>query len=531
MGLTKASYALIDSAPISVLDYGADPTGVVDSTTEIQLALDYLRDNGGTLVFPYGTYTVSAQLTLQRSSVSHSQKWVIEGNSSLLQSSFNGEILKVGATDVSYFHSRGSTIINNLFVQGSETGNGVTIGLDPTYNQTGIYFYLASAVEINNVNVFYCKTGIRTHFVFPLKSTFCSVRGCWVGLHLDEASNLQHWDMISTPSTRYGIVIKATTTSFDSGKINNVTFNKWWAEGMQVGMQIDSGSGGSGNTLIRSINVTEPYVALIDYDIIRIGTVYDFATPSTRGANCSEFIIDLRFEDGLWNNTYSATSSAFAFDTTNRVGQCYIDVPISSLDAETYAWINSPAGGEITARGRPTSPEEGRTTSYIYNASGSLVRKMDYTGDIEFYGTAGIKFTTGISGTSSLLKDYEEGVFTPVVIGTSSAGSATYATQTGKYTKIGDRVLFDINISWSGHTGTGSLRVSGLPYLPAAIFNSCAIGTFNDIALTASTIAAASVRDNAQEIEFKEIVVGGGTSGLVAMDAAGSMRVSGTYQV
>jgi hypothetical protein len=39
MSLTKVSYSMIDGASVNVLDYGADPTGVSDSTTAIQLAI------------------------------------------------------------------------------------------------------------------------------------------------------------------------------------------------------------------------------------------------------------------------------------------------------------------------------------------------------------------------------------------------------------------------------------------------------------------------------------------------------------
>ncbi len=40
MSLTKVSYSMIDGAATNVLDYGADPTGVADSTTAIQDALN-----------------------------------------------------------------------------------------------------------------------------------------------------------------------------------------------------------------------------------------------------------------------------------------------------------------------------------------------------------------------------------------------------------------------------------------------------------------------------------------------------------
>ena len=40
MSLTKTSYSMIRGAPANVVDFGADPTGVADSTAAIQAALD-----------------------------------------------------------------------------------------------------------------------------------------------------------------------------------------------------------------------------------------------------------------------------------------------------------------------------------------------------------------------------------------------------------------------------------------------------------------------------------------------------------
>lgn len=52
MSLTKVTNSMIQGAPVNVLDYGADPTGVADSTNAIQAALD-----AGPVVFlPVGSY-------------------------------------------------------------------------------------------------------------------------------------------------------------------------------------------------------------------------------------------------------------------------------------------------------------------------------------------------------------------------------------------------------------------------------------------------------------------------------------------
>lgn len=60
MGLTKVTYSMIEGAAINVLDYGADPTGSTASTTAIQAAIDSVKNVGGTVYVPAGTYITAA---------------------------------------------------------------------------------------------------------------------------------------------------------------------------------------------------------------------------------------------------------------------------------------------------------------------------------------------------------------------------------------------------------------------------------------------------------------------------------------
>lgn len=62
MSLTKVTNSMISGAYVNVLDYGADPTGMVDSFAAITAANAALP-NGGTVYFPAGTYLVSANAT------------------------------------------------------------------------------------------------------------------------------------------------------------------------------------------------------------------------------------------------------------------------------------------------------------------------------------------------------------------------------------------------------------------------------------------------------------------------------------
>lgn len=60
MSLTKASYSMVNGAPINVLDYGADPTGATDSAPAIRLALAA----GKAIYFPAGNYLVNSPISI-----------------------------------------------------------------------------------------------------------------------------------------------------------------------------------------------------------------------------------------------------------------------------------------------------------------------------------------------------------------------------------------------------------------------------------------------------------------------------------
>jgi hypothetical protein len=79
-----------------------------------------------------------------------------------------------------------------------------------------------------------------------------------------------------------------------------------------------------------------------------------------------------------------------------------------------------------------------------------------------------VKVTAGIyvGGTSSdyLIKEYKNTSFTPTIVGSTTAGTGTYSSQVGHYTRMGNMVSFTLQLVWSAHTGTGNLRVAGLPF-------------------------------------------------------------------
>jgi len=170
-----------------------------------------------------------------------------------------------------------------------------------------------------------------------------------------------------------------------------------------------------------------------------------------------------------------------------------------------------------------------QTQQLIMNFSGSEKYRFNTDGTLQV--GSGIVFpsTQVASAGANTLDDYEEGTFSPTVEGSSTAGTATYSVQIGKYTKIGNQVSILIDLAWSGGTGTGILRIVGLPFTNVAFNTAGTIGFINDIALTASNYATTYVAPSSTRLDFVQSPTGGGSVTDVSYDAAGRLIISATY--
>ena len=98
------------------------------------------------------------------------------------------------------------------------------------------------------------------------------------------------------------------------------------------------------------------------------------------------------------------------------------------------------------------------------------------TGNLIVASGQGIDFSDTSSGsgtmTSELLNDYEEGTWTPVFKATgTNLTSVTYATQSGKYTKIGRQVTVTVTLRTSLIVlglASGVIVIDGLPFTAAS---------------------------------------------------------------
>lgn len=143
------------------------------------------------------------------------------------------------------------------------------------------------------------------------------------------------------------------------------------------------------------------------------------------------------------------------------------------------------------------------------------------------------------NGTSWVTKTTitEYGIFTPVLKDAPTGNSATAQISTGRYTKIGNRVFFDINlinITTTGLTPESPVFITGLPYTSinyaATALSPCkVIGSLvaSTTGISASPIAGQSYLAlyNESETGYGELLISAITSGT------GNLAISGSYEV
>jgi hypothetical protein len=159
------------------------------------------------------------------------------------------------------------------------------------------------------------------------------------------------------------------------------------------------------------------------------------------------------------------------------------------------------------------------------------------TGTIVVSGTTpslnGITFpaTAVPSADANTLDDYEEGTWTPIVVGSSTAGTGTYSTQEGTYTKIGNMVIANCFVNWSAHTGSGDLNIIGLPFTSSSSTNQCGSVFANDFnAGTSATQVMAFPSASSTTILFRGFV-NNATRTVPAMDTSALLSVTLTYRI
>ena len=211
--------------------------------------------------------------------------------------------------------------------------------------------------------------------------------------------------------------------------------------------------------------------------------------------------------------------------STNAAGATLILDGDSNGDGSgsDYATVGHASSGHLEYKNRKASGD------HIFSTTSSDTER------VRILSGGGITFN-GDTATANALDDYEEGTFTPVYEGSTTAGSYTYGSQAGHYTKIGRLVTVRIslvNINTSS-AGTGLAQVGGLPFTAISNQSFETIGPrFDQFNFGGSTTYVVGViNNNSTNMNFYEVRSGSGDNAMAvtakASDTADLFLV-GTY--
>ncbi len=138
----------------------------------------------------------------------------------------------------------------------------------------------------------------------------------------------------------------------------------------------------------------------------------------------------------------------------------------------------------------------------------------------------------GGTGSANKLDDYEEGTWTPTLIGSTTAGTGTYTIREGKYVIIGKMIYVSIRLGWSAHTGAGGMRISGLPNTANNNYANLGVVYRDGMTISSGHTVNVGVVPNQTYANILEIATSTDNASLVALDTAVTdISISGWYQI
>ena len=381
MALTKVSYSMVTGAPVNVLDYGADPTGVANSTDAFAAAAAAIEaQDGGKLVIPFGTYTVGKQTFAGATGKGYSYQAArilrIENCTKPLVVEFQGAIIKM-ASGLKYgsFNPVTGAVYNpssmpfvdpdyradlgvmlflqnnaNVSVVGSVEldGNSAAMTLGGTWGDTGtqivsygILSYNCDILNISNAYIHHhCLDGMaigytgltETSSLKPttLTNVVCDYNGRQ-GISIVGANGLTAISC-KFSNTGKGVISSAPGAGIDleaeSAVIRNVSFIDCEAvnnNGLALGA--DSGDT-SGVTVIRCKFVGTTYYSVLPRkprmsfrDCLFVGTIFGAYQSTTNPDDATKFY-NCKFSDEVALSPTGVTYNGgfvVAFDTAPNV--------------------------------------------------------------------------------------------------------------------------------------------------------------------------------------------------------------------
>jgi hypothetical protein len=121
--------------------------------------------------------------------------------------------------------------------------------------------------------------------------------------------------------------------------------------------------------------------------------------------------------------------------------------------------------------------------------------------------------------------------FTPVIAGSATAGAGTYTLQSGTAVQTGNQVHVQIEVTWTAHTGTGNILISGIPAgLAPASYTPKRIGQLSTTAPVTNTSIYTQLSGTGTQLSTVQVSAAGAESNI-PLPAAASVRVNMVYDL
>jgi hypothetical protein len=454
MSLTKATYSLINGAPVNVLDFGAKNDGTVASNAAAFTAAANAATASGTkfgkVYVPSGDYLMDADITTPLY-----VNWIADG--ATLKASANSRIFFKSTVSAYFTRFSGFRFIGN-----GKTG---VVGFSMTN------WRLSASID-------------DCTFEDMTRGLDCVV-GCF-GAVMSNCNMTRVINPVRFQSDASGFHI--ISPQFDNGPT---------VAGDNTGIGIEIATGSPANFGVR----------------VTSGYVQGFAT----GVNDGGIGTSL-------NAVYFETNTVADVNASGARQSSYHDISLPSTSAGVgFKLRNCDA---ITIM-NPVMTSGGRTALYDVDATNTNCQEYRTLSNASYNSPTGTLTYLGRLTIETI------GTFTPVLVGSTTAGVGTYTTQAGRWRKSGNRVSVSLEIAWSAHTGTGNMTLTGIPgaLTPTSFASPGRFGNFVAVGFAvAGPILTAQLNGTGTNMTLIQTSAAGAQT-LVPMTGAGTLLVNIEYDL
>ena len=430
MALTKVSYSMIQGAAYNVLDFGADPTGAASSVVAFNAAVA----NGGTVYIPTGMYKLDSKVTLS-----------VDNTTLFLGANVTLNLSGVPATQ-SPFGNQIHVYANNCAVIGS--GESSLIQITNGSYANGIGIFDKAGLLVRDLTLDGGKSGITVTSDDSFGSAISIIADTGSGATTDVNATVDNCFIKNW--SQYGVNVYGNLAN--GVKVVNCNINS-------IGITAQSLSVGAGIVVTRAVS-----------DFIAANNVVKNCKQngifvSSAGVTCSNYAItgNICHQNGASGIGFFEESD-YGSVSGQGINNIVITGNICTGNTRSGVQLNVNTVGFISYASICGNTLEGNTYAGLElgctNTSPNILSDITIAGN-ECAGNT----TANISISNSVVRVSGYSVpFTPVLQGSTTAGTGTYTSVAGSYMLVGNVVTYQLDLAWSAHTGTGYMQISGFPY-------------------------------------------------------------------